>query len=154
MCSLWRPTLGLSIADELHMVYECPALQPLRQRYAHLFPTQTDTMRCLFAQNDHMQITSKFILHCVDFLNICSCFLSSVIRLVGWLKHCTLSANSFSAFVTHYLRHAWQCIICLTATYICKASSFHTYVMRADPDDVSSFADQCSSESRSSDSHP
>ena len=69
-CSLWRPTLGLSIADELHMVYECPALQPLRQRYAPLFPTQTDSMRCFFAQNDHMQITSKFSLHCLDFLNI------------------------------------------------------------------------------------
>ena len=28
---------GLSIADELHMVHECPALQPLRQRYAPWF---------------------------------------------------------------------------------------------------------------------
>ena len=38
---------GLSAGDELHMVYECPALQPLRQRYAPLFSTQTDTMRAL-----------------------------------------------------------------------------------------------------------
>ena len=63
-----HPT-GLSAGDELHMVYECPALQPLPQRYASLFSTQTDTMRSFFAQQDHMQVF-KFILDCLDFLNI------------------------------------------------------------------------------------
>ncbi len=36
---------GHAIADELHMVHECSALQPLRQRYATLFTNDTDTMR-------------------------------------------------------------------------------------------------------------
>ena len=60
---------GLFITGELHMVYECPALQPLRQHYAPLFSTQTDTMTSFIAQKDHMQVF-KFILDCLDFSNI------------------------------------------------------------------------------------
>ena len=52
------------------------------------FP-QTDTMRSFFAQKDYMQVF-KFILDCLDFLKIWSGFLTNVIRLVGWPKHCSL----------------------------------------------------------------
>ena len=58
-----------AVADELHMVHECSALQPLRQQYAALFTRDTDTMRSFFAQQDHMQVFN-FILDCLDFLNI------------------------------------------------------------------------------------
>lgn len=32
---------GVSVADELNMVFECPALPLLRQKYAELFPPLT-----------------------------------------------------------------------------------------------------------------
>ncbi len=60
---------GHAVADELHMVRECAALQPLRQQYAALFTADTDTMRSFLAQQDHMQVFN-FILDCLDFLNI------------------------------------------------------------------------------------
>jgi len=44
----------------MHMIFECPALHALRQQYAPLFSTNTDTMRSFFAQQDHMQILSLF----------------------------------------------------------------------------------------------
>ena len=58
-----------SIADELHVVFECPVLQPLRQRYKDLFTPDTDTMRSFFGQRDHMQVF-RFILDCLDFLEL------------------------------------------------------------------------------------
>ena len=57
-------------ADALHMSFEYPALQPLRQQYAPLFSTNTDTSRSCFAQLDHMQ-DFKYVLSCLDFLQIC-----------------------------------------------------------------------------------
>ena len=54
---------GVAVADE------CPALHPLRQQYASLFSTNTDTMRSFFAQQYHMRVF-KFILSCLDFLQI------------------------------------------------------------------------------------
>ncbi len=53
------------------MVHEWSALHPLRQEYATLFTTDTDTMRSFskFAQKDHMQ-AFDFILDCHDFLKI------------------------------------------------------------------------------------
>ena len=57
------------VADELHMIYECPVLQPLRLQYAALFTPDTDTMRSLFAQQDHMQVF-KFVLDGLDFLKL------------------------------------------------------------------------------------
>lgn len=57
---------GTSIADELHMVHERAALQPLWQQYGALFSPETDAMRSFFAQRDHMQVFN-FIL---DFLKI------------------------------------------------------------------------------------
>ena len=42
---------GIAVADELHIVvHEYPVLQPLRQQYAALFTSNTDTMRSFFAQ--------------------------------------------------------------------------------------------------------
>ncbi len=57
----------VAIADELHMVFECPALHTLRQHYAP--STNTDTMRSFSAQQDHMQVF-KFVLSCFDFFQI------------------------------------------------------------------------------------
>jgi len=60
---------GVAVADEMHMIFECPALHALRQQYAPLFSTNTDTMRSFFAQQDHMQVF-KFVLSCLDVLQI------------------------------------------------------------------------------------
>jgi len=43
---------SVAVADELHMIFECPALQAVRKQYASLFSTDTDTMRSFFAQQD------------------------------------------------------------------------------------------------------
>ena len=56
---------SVAVADELHMIFECPALQAVRQRYAPLFSTDTNTMGSFFAQQDHMQVF-KFVLDCLD----------------------------------------------------------------------------------------
>ena len=58
-----------SIADDLHMVHECSALQPVRQRYMSLFTSNTDTMRSFFGQKDHVQVFN-FILDCLDYLEV------------------------------------------------------------------------------------
>ena len=58
-----------AVADELHMMFECPALQAVRQRYASLFSANTDTMRSFFAQQDHMQVF-KLVLDCLDVFQI------------------------------------------------------------------------------------
>ncbi len=60
---------GVFSADELHMVFECPALALIRQNYAELFTLATDSMRSFFAQDAHMQVF-KFILDCLDFLDV------------------------------------------------------------------------------------
>ena len=67
------------------MVFECPALHPLRQQYSSLFTSDTDTMRSFFGQKDHMQVF-RFILNCLDFLKHDQVSLTHVIRLLGWLK--------------------------------------------------------------------
>ena len=56
---------SVAVADELHMTFECPALQAVRQRYAPLF----SPMRSVFAQQDHMQVF-KFVLDCLDVFHI------------------------------------------------------------------------------------
>ncbi len=58
-----------SVANEMHVVFECHALRSLRQQYAALFTPDTDTMRSFFWQDDHMQVF-RFILDCLDFLDI------------------------------------------------------------------------------------
>ena len=60
---------SVAVADELHMIFECPALQAVRQLYAPLFSTDTNTMRSFFAQQDHMQVF-KFVLDCLDVFHV------------------------------------------------------------------------------------
>ncbi len=60
---------SVAVADEMHMIFECPALQAVRQQYALLFSTNTSTMRSFFAQQDHMQVF-KFVLDCLDVFHI------------------------------------------------------------------------------------
>ena len=36
---------GIAVADALHMIHECPVLQPLRLQYAALFTPDNNTMR-------------------------------------------------------------------------------------------------------------
>ena len=74
------------------MIHECSVLQPLRQRYAAVFPTITDTMRSFFAQQDHLQIFN-FVLDCFDAAEFCIVLGLHAIRLVSWLKHCNLSLS-------------------------------------------------------------
>ena len=59
----------MAVADGLHMIFECPALQAVRQQYAPLFSTDTNTMRSFFAQQDHMQFF-RFVLDCLDVFHI------------------------------------------------------------------------------------
>ncbi len=60
---------SVAVADELHMIFECPALQAVRHRDAPLFSTDTNTMRSFSAQQDHMQVF-KFVLDCLDVFHI------------------------------------------------------------------------------------
>ncbi len=60
---------SVAVADEIHMIFECPALQAVRQRYAPLFSMVTITMRSFLAQQDHMQVF-KFVLDCLDIFHI------------------------------------------------------------------------------------
>lgn len=51
---LWRIQCtscgGMAVANELHMICDCPALQPVRQQFALLFLADTNTTRSFFAQ--------------------------------------------------------------------------------------------------------
>ncbi|KAL3135391.1 hypothetical protein ABBQ32_007575 [Trebouxia sp. C0010 RCD-2024] len=63
---------GFHLADELtpKQLQAQQAMDlPLRQQYATLFSSETDTMRSFFAQKDHMQVFN-FILDCLDVLKI------------------------------------------------------------------------------------
>ncbi len=60
---------SVAVADELHMIFECSAVQAVRQQYAPLFSTDTNTTRSFFAQQDHMQ-GSKIVLDCLDVFHI------------------------------------------------------------------------------------
>ena len=65
--------LGIAVANELHMIHECPVVQPLRLQYAALFTPDPNTMRSFFAQQDHTQVF-KFVLDCIDCLELLLCF--------------------------------------------------------------------------------
>ena len=56
-----------SIGNELHMVFECPALHPLRQQHLSLCTSALTRCNPFFRQQNHMQAFS-FILNCLDFL--------------------------------------------------------------------------------------
>lgn len=79
----------MAVANELHMICDCPALQPVRQQFALLFLADTNTMRSFFAQE------VKFVLNYLDSarFDFKVCLLLHVIRLVVWLKHCHLSLS-------------------------------------------------------------
>lgn len=69
MVSVWIGLTGCAGGFvEMHLVFECLALRPLRLQYAPLlFTSDTDTMRSFFGQMDHMQVFT-FILDRLDFL--------------------------------------------------------------------------------------
>ncbi len=58
----------MAAADEMHMTFECPALQAVRQQDAPLFSMSMDIntmiMRTCFARQDHMQVF-KFVSDCL-----------------------------------------------------------------------------------------
>ncbi len=60
---------GHAVGDEMHMIFECAAVQPLRALYANLFTTDTDTMPRFFAQEDRLRVF-QFVLDCLDLLHI------------------------------------------------------------------------------------
>ena len=60
---------GIAVAEELHMIYECPVRQPLRLQYAALSTLDTNTMMSFFAQQDHMQVF-RFVLTNLNFDNV------------------------------------------------------------------------------------
>ena len=45
---------GVVVADELHMIHECPVLQPLNLQYAALFTPDTNTINSFFAQHSDL----------------------------------------------------------------------------------------------------
>jgi len=57
-----------SLGDELHLVFECPALAGVRQEYAALFSSGITTMRGFFGQQDHIGVF-KYIMQCLDFMD-------------------------------------------------------------------------------------
>ena len=77
-----------AIGDEKHMIFECTALIPLRQKHADLFTPATDTMRSFFAQPDHLGVLNYVIdcLDCMDIRHYVLPLLAQVISLVGWPK--------------------------------------------------------------------
>ena len=50
-----------AIGNEMHMVFECAALAPLRRQHADLCTPHTDTMRSFFAQQDHLGVLNYVI---------------------------------------------------------------------------------------------
>ena len=64
---------SVAVADELHMIFECPALQAVRQRYAPLFSTDTNTMSSFFGTaRSYARFLKglKFVLDCLDVFHI------------------------------------------------------------------------------------
>ena len=58
-----------AIGDEMHMVFECATLAPLRRQHADLFTPHTDTMRSFFAQQDHLGVLN-YVIDCLNFMHI------------------------------------------------------------------------------------
>ena len=61
-------TVNTGLVKGSLMMYKCGVLQPLRQQYAALLTSKTDTVRSFVAQQDHMQVF-RFVLGCLDYLN-------------------------------------------------------------------------------------
>jgi hypothetical protein len=47
---------GGAVADEMHIIFESPAIHTVGQQYAPLFSTNTDTIRSCVAKEDHVQV--------------------------------------------------------------------------------------------------
>ena len=58
-----------NVGDELHMVFECSFLQPLRVQYANLFSNNIQTMPQFFSQEDFGGILS-FVSSCLTLLDV------------------------------------------------------------------------------------
>lgn len=59
------PLCGVqSLGDELHVVFECAAMQPFRVKYAQLFAADITDMRTFFAQPDTWAVLD-FVLACL-----------------------------------------------------------------------------------------
>ena len=54
------------VGDEMHVVFECPALEDIRRRYRCLFTRDTCTMRLFMWQADQRKLAS-FLLACLGF---------------------------------------------------------------------------------------
>ena len=57
------------LGDELHMIFECAFLQPLRSRFGRLFSADTRTMRAFFSQADFGGVLD-FVLSCLTRLGV------------------------------------------------------------------------------------
>jgi hypothetical protein len=49
----------------MHMIFECTAVQNIRDQYAHLFTYSTSTMSSFLWQDDIISVI-KFIIACLD----------------------------------------------------------------------------------------
>ena len=55
------------VGDELHMVFECPHLQSLRDQFSDLFRPTTTDMRSFFSQRDKVGVI-KFTLNALGLM--------------------------------------------------------------------------------------
>ena len=58
-----------NVGDEVHMVFECLFLQPLRGQDANLFSNNIQTMHQFFSQEDFGGILS-FVVSCLTLLDV------------------------------------------------------------------------------------
>jgi hypothetical protein len=71
----WPQRASLSvqqvIGDERHLVFECPALQSIRDRYPGLFGADIVTMQQFMWQLDIVGV-AHFVMDCFDYLDAAS----------------------------------------------------------------------------------
>lgn len=56
------------VGDERHLVFECTALQPIRDKYADLFQVAPLTMRQFMWQPDLLRV-ALFVVECIDYMH-------------------------------------------------------------------------------------
>ena len=56
-----------TLGDERHLIFECPAVQPIRAKYPSLFGTTIVTMQQFMWQGDLLRV-AHFVVDCFDFL--------------------------------------------------------------------------------------
>ena len=59
------------IGDERHLVFECPALQSVQDRYPGLFGADTVTMQQFMRQLDIVGV-AHFVMDCFNYLDVAS----------------------------------------------------------------------------------